>query len=201
MHARRTSRANLLRGLGKLVAVGALAGGGGLALGLGISHLSGNTVASTPPPARIASTTTQPAAPAAASPAPQAAPDQVSVRVVSAVLHPAATAFGLQRQRGRLIVQIVARNQGTQRVTPTRPALLAAGVATRTDAHADAPGTRLAPIAAGASEKVALQFEVAGAVTAQLTGQRSARILVAGRLVPISVVVGPPVAPPATPGP
>jgi hypothetical protein len=71
--------------------------------------------------------------------------------------------------------------------------LIAAGTPTRTDPHADAPGIRFGPIAAGATETVALQFEVAGAVTAQLTGPRSARMFLLGRSVPIAVKIGAPV--------
>ncbi len=213
MHLRHMSSASLLRRLVKLAAIGAVAGGVGLAVGLGISRLSGSTIASTPaaPPATTAApaagaTTAGPAAPAtpptAAAPSPRTVPPpHVTVRVLSAVLHPAATTAGRQRQRGRLIVRVVARNQGAQRVTPTRPALIAAGLATHTNPQADAPGTRLAPLAPGTAETVALQFEVAGAVTAQLTGQRAARIFIIGRAVPITVVIGSPVAPTGAPGP
>lgn len=117
---------------------------------------------------------------------------QLRLRIISAVLHPAATPSGQRRRRGRLSVHVRVKNHGSQRVVPARPSLLAARQRTRTNPRADGPATRLGPIGAGQTVDVTLRFETAGAVTEQLTTQRRGRILVGGRSWPISVRVGSP---------
>jgi nitrate/nitrite transporter NarK len=171
---------------GKLLAAALLAGVAGLALGIGLAKLSnGND----PPAAATAGATTR------------ASLGQVGVSVVASVLHPAATAFGRQRQRARLVVVVRLQNRGTRRVTIPRPALLAAGVRQGTDPSADAPGTSVRQLGAGMRRQIALQFEVAGTVTRGLTTGRRARVLVAGHTLTARVTLGPPVRPPQPPAP
>jgi len=122
-------------------------------------------------------------------PQPETLP-QLRVSVVSAVLHPAATAFGRQRRRARLNVQIRARNNGSSSVTPGLPALLAAGVKVHGDPHA---GPGLGSLAAGQTKVVTVHFEVAGVVTTQISTRRTARAVVAGHSLLLTVTPGPPV--------
>lgn len=201
---RRLRRQRRLHDAGKLAAIVVLVGGGGVALGEGLSRLSGGSTA-TPgttaaqPATTVAAVSTPTGAATGLSPPPppQGRFRNVDVRAVSAVLHPAATAFGRQHNRARLTVLIVVQNRGTTRVTPTRPSLVAAGSRVPTDFHADAPGTRLGPLAAGSTASVDLVFELGGAETTQLTQQRRVRISVAGRVIQVPVKSGAPVAPPA----
>lgn len=115
---------------------------------------------------------------------------QVRVRVLDAALRPAGTRSGRQRQRARLTVRIRAANGGERRVALARPALLVGEARVQTDPSADGPGTRLGSLEAGETAVVSLRFEVAGTVTTQLTTQRRAQILVAGRTLPVSIKVG-----------
>jgi hypothetical protein len=164
---------------GRLLVVALLAGVAGIALGIGLGKLSrgggpapGDAVAATP-----------------------ASPAQVSVTVLSGVLHPAATAAGRLRQRARLVVDVRIRNRGSQEVTIARPTLLVAGTSRETDPNEDAPGTTVGLLGPGRQEDVALQFEVAGTATASLTGSRRARVFVAGRTLTTRVTIGAPVGP------
>lgn len=158
----------LLRGLGKFLAVLVA------------------TRPSTPPQATTSGTS--PAQATAAS-----SRGQLRVTVLSAVLHPAATPAGIRRKRARLSVRARVRNPGAEPVVPPRPSLLAARQRTPTDARAETPVTSLGTIDAGKTVEVTLRFETAGAVTEQLTWQKRARILVAGRSSPVTVSVGTPV--------
>lgn len=186
----------LLRGLVKLALVAVAAGGAGLLLGLGASAFSGG---GGPPAAAGGAPTTGQAGlggagtssrPPAASPQPV---PQIQVSLVSAVLQPAATAQGRQRQRARLIVRVRARNGGNVRVTPGRPTLQAAGITQHTDPHADATNPGLGSLRPGQTKLATLVFEVAGAVTAELTTGRGARVVVAGHSLSPAVTLGPPV--------
>lgn len=199
----RLRRQRLLRDAGKLAAIVVLVGGGGVAVGEGLSRLSGGNTAT--PGTTAAQPATTVSTPTATGPSPSPRPPQglfknINVRALSAVLHPAATALGRQHNRARLTVQIVVQNRGKTRVTPTRPSLVVAGSRVPTDFHADAPGTRLGPLAAGATTSVGLVFELAGAQTTQVTQQRSVRISVAGHAVQVTVAVGAPVAAPTAAG-
>ena len=185
-----------LRGLLKLAAVILVAGAGGIALGAAISELTGEDDATNETTASTATadaTTSVPAAAATtARPSEQDPLEQVGVTIGSAVLHPARGPSGRRRNRARLGVRVTVVNRGAQRVVLPRPSLLAARRRVPTNAAADAPATRLGPIGAGKTVKVTLQFETAGAVTEQLTTQKRARVLVAGRSSPVTITIGPP---------
>lgn len=199
----------MVRGLGKLLAVVVVAGGVGAALGIGISELTSGeepsaarTEAATSSIARSTTTVTGPAPGAATTPQSSQDPAaQVTVTVLSAVLHPAATPSGERRRRGRLGVRVRVKNTGAERIVAPRPSLLAARQRIPTNARARGPGSRLGPLAPGATADVTLRFETAGAVTEQLTTQKTARILIAGRSWPITVTVGSPVSSSRQPAP
>ena len=193
-----------LRGLLKLAVVILAAGAAGTVLGIAISKLTGDDgppSVATPPqtdaatPTQTADATTSAPAPASTTPpsSDQGPLEQIRVTVGPAVLHPARTPSGRARKRARLAVRVTVANRGTTRVVLTRPSLLAARQRIPTNAAADAPATRLGPIAAGQTVKVTLKFETAGAVTQQLTTQKRARVLIAGRSSPVTVTVRTPV--------
>lgn len=118
----------------------------------------------------------------------------VRVRIVSAVLHPAATRSGRRQQRARLSVHVRLTNRGSRRIVPPRPVLASGGVRVKTDAAADAAGTTLRTIAPGATREARLRFEIYGAVTKRVRQRRRARLIIAGRNVTASVLRGRPVA-------
>ena len=61
-----------------------------------------------------------------------------------------------------------------------------------TDPRADSSETSFGPLAAGQARTVSLRFETAGAVTAELTSTRRARLRIAGRSVSFAVRIGQP---------
>jgi len=175
---------------------------GGTALGIAISELTGDdgppgvatqARADTAERAETADATTSARAPTTTTPASsdQGPFEQVRVTVGVAVLHPARTPSGQARNRARLGVVTVA-NRGAERVVLARPSLLAARQRIPTNPAADAPATRLGPIAAGQTVEVTLLFETAGAVMQQVTTQKRARVLIAGRSSPVTVTLGTP---------
>lgn len=192
-----------LRGFGKLAAVVLLAAAVGTGLGVAIAALTGgdsdgddpraitdaSTATASVPTTRATTPTTT-----AARPSPPAPLRQIRFSVGSAVLHPAATASGQRRRRARLGVSVRVENRGPERVGLERPSLLAANQRIPTNPAADAPTTHLGPIEPGRTTNAVLQFETAGAVTEQLTTQRRARLHIAGRSIPITIVVGSPAA-------
>ena len=187
-----------VRGLATVVALVAAAGAVGIALGLVLTKLGGND-----DPAALtagASRTTEPAttgprATSASKPVAQDPLSLVRVRVLSAVLHPAATRSGKRRRRARLGVHVEVHNRGAQRVVLQRPSLLAANRRVSTDPRADARGSRLRVIGTGRTADVTLRFETAGALTRHLVTRRRARVLIAKRSLPVSITVGTAVSP------
>ncbi|MDP2710935.1 MAG: hypothetical protein Q8O56_06930 [Solirubrobacteraceae bacterium] len=202
----------LLRGATKRLVIVLLAGSVGVGLGLGLAALLGDddlprpattasapagnattpagsfsTPPTTPTPSLAPADRTAPASPPAVPPDPRR---QLRVSVGPAVLHPAASASGQRRQRARLGVRLELANLAAEPVTPARPVLLAAGERVATDPRQDAPDTHIGPLAPGATAGVTLRFETSGAVTEQLTTQRQARILVAGRMHAVRVTIG-----------
>lgn len=173
----------LLRGLAKLVAVVVVAGGAGIVLGIGFAALAGDDDLPTPVD-ETATRADDPTGP-------------VRVRVIDAVLRPAGSRAGRERQHARLSVEIRVANDGERPETLARPALLVGDKRVETDPGADGPDTSLESLEAGESAAVTLRFEVAGAVTTQLTTQRRARIVVAGRTLPVPFEVGEAVEPSA----
>lgn len=177
----------LLRGLGNLVAVIVVAAGAGSLLGIGLAQLSDSDDSSAPlDKAQIAgsSTTTSAARSATTNSTSNRASDdprdQIRVRILDAVLLPATTPSGRQRQRTRLSVRIRAENRSSERVTLARPVLLVAGVSVATDRSADSPETHIEGLEANETAAVTLRFELAGEASARLTSDRRARILIAG---------------------
>ena len=196
----------LLRSLGKLVAVIVVAGLAGLAIGIGLAKLSGDDKSSTTPPdnslgaSSPATNTTTPNTTVETTPAdkktstsPSKPANTVRVRVVSAVLHPAAGPSGKRRRRARLSVHVRVTNRGSRSITPARPVLVSGDARLKTDAMQDAADTNLGAIDPGETSDVTLRFEIAGAVTQRVQEELRARLTIAGRNVTATVKVGGPV--------
>lgn len=182
------------RGVGRLLSLVLIAGVAGTGLGVGIAVLSRDDgesdVPASPEEANATPTT---AAPAPAAPA---APGQLGVRVLGALLRPAKTESGQARRRARLNVRVRAENQGDSAVTPERPVLLVANRQIRTDSNADSPETNFGAIPPGESATVTLRFETGGDATTALQQQGRARLSIAGVTRSFSVRVGDPVSEP-----
>lgn len=141
--------------------------------------------------------------PSAGAPAAKASGDRVSagfatpkeeldVRDLTAVMHPAATASGQQRQRARVIVYVRVQNRGVLPVTPA-PSELRVGPA-RVQPDQRAPREfGLGRIAPGTLADARLRFEVEGAITRRLRTERRARMVIGGRTHPMRLKVGSPV--------
>ena len=101
-------------GFAKLLAVIALAGGAGVAVGAGLSELSGGDSAAVEPAESSTSTAAGAASPAddrvgqssSSSPPARTASTRPSVYVLDSVLHPAGTLAGQRRERARLTVRV-----------------------------------------------------------------------------------------------
>lgn len=214
----RRERARLfLRGLVKFVALVAIAGGCGVAIGYGLSKLSGEddlaapvatggtqtptpTQQETPvaptattPPAVTATTTV---ATGATSTQPAGALSEVRVRVLGAILRPAGTPEGQARRRARLTMRVQAVNEADTAVTIGRPVVAVGKVRIGTDTAADTADAQLGELAAGAEKAATLRFELAGEATEKITIDRRARVNIAGRSLPFRLTVGSPVKPP-----
>ncbi|HEV2775778.1 MAG TPA: hypothetical protein VGV90_09325 [Solirubrobacteraceae bacterium] len=192
-------RRRLLHGLAQLTALVVVSIVGGVIVGFALTNLTSDDDAADVVGERRATTDASGASRARAGPTTSArestAPnplEQIDVRIISAVLQPAATPPGQRRRRARVSVHVQVENRGTRRVVPARPSLLAARQRVPTDPRADAPKTRLGAIDGRDTVDVTLRFETKGAVTEQLVTQRRGRILVGGRSWPISVTVGRP---------
>lgn len=210
----RGHRAKLaLGGLLKLVGLVVAAGTIGAALGVGLLKLSQDAEPSTPlggtdPPAQTAATgggenrpsTTSSAA--TTNPAPADVPPAVTttiqssdprspvrVSVLDARLFTDVRPSGRQEQRARMVVRVRAENAGSRRETLEPPSLRVGSVSIEADSGADAPGTGLATLGAGARQTVTLRFSLAGEATPKVVRDRRARIFIAARLIALRVKV------------
>jgi hypothetical protein len=203
-----------LRGLARLVALVVVAGGIGVALGMGLSALSADEEpaatggdAATPldtevDAAQTPTGSTQPAAPVPAqtttatvpvvpvgttttADAPSGRFAQVRVSVLDSRLFTDSTPSGREEQRSRVTVRIRAENRGFDRVTLDAPTLRVGSVRI----PVDPAGDQFAPLQSGADLTVTVRFELAGDATPKVVRDRRARILVAGRSLPIRVRV------------
>jgi len=198
-----------LRGLIRFAALIAVAGGTGVALGTGLSQLADDDAAtpgvsdertsgSTVLTGTATSVATNPSPPPPAPTTTTAGGQlgQVNVRVLGAILHPAATADGQRRRRARLTMRVRAVNESGGAVTVTAPVLAVGSVRVRTDPAADTDATRLGELAAGETKAVTLRFELQGEATEKVTVDRRARVAIAGRVLAFRLRVGAPVEPP-----
>ena len=198
---------SFVRGLVNLVVLVLIAGGVGVALGMGLAALSGSDepaatdvggTATTATEAVRAPQATTPAQTAAAAPAatttatpppvsttttPAAA--RVSASVLDARLFTDSTPSGRQEQRARVTVRIRAANPGPERATLDPPVLRVGSVRI----PADPEGARFEPLGPGTSQTVTLRFELAGEATPKVVRDRRARILIAGQSLPMRVKV------------
>lgn len=184
---------SLLRGLAKFVAVVAASVLAGVALGLGLSEVSGDDgtpIASLNPPGTATGTTAAADAsgesrakatagtsgPAGASDAKGAAKPRY--RVLSATIEPATSASGMQRRRARVTVRLRA-TAGSEPLTLDTPTLVAGNERQPVDPNAaDAAGALLKEIPAGDSATGELRFETAGALTQRMTTFKAPRLIV-----------------------
>jgi hypothetical protein len=196
-----------LRGLLNLVALVLVAGGVGVALGMGLSALSGDeqpatsdlgggsttaTDAAGEPPASTSTqasapveTATAPPATTTTAPAPAAEREPVSVSVLDARLFTDATPSGRQEQRARVTVRVRAENTGDERVTLDPPVLRVGSVRI----PADPAGAQFDPLEPGTNQTVTLRFALAGEATPKVVRDRRARILIAGQSLAMRVRV------------
>lgn len=192
----------LLGGLVKLVAVLLIAGLGGLAIGtaLGVGGNEEPVSVSGEPPAAPAprepeATSTTPAddETRTTTTAPEKPANDVQVRVISAILHPASSPSGRSRKRARVSVHVRVTNRGSRRFAPKRSVLVSAGKRLSTDPAQDTAETQLGSLAPGETADVTLRFETAGEVTQRLRDDLRARLLIAGKTLSATVKVGSPV--------
>ncbi len=205
-----------LGGLVRLVALVIVAGGIGVALGMGLSALSADeepattgggagatvdtefdaaetTTGSTRPAARVPAetmTATVPAIPAVTATTttpstPSGRFAQVRVSVLDSRLFTDSTPSGREEQRSRVTVRIRAENRGFDRVTLDAPTLRVGSVRIPVDPDGDG----FAPLGPGTDMTVTLRFALAGEATPKVVRDRRARILVAGRSLPVRVKV------------
>ena len=196
-----------VRGMVKLLALVIVAGGVGVALGMGLSALSADdepvasgedtaatvaadpadpepaerTTASVPVAATVDATTTTDAA----SEAPPGRFAQVRTSVLDARLFTDSTPSGRSEQRARVTVRVRAENGGLNPVTLDAPTLRVGSVRIPVDPDGDA----FAPLQPGADATVTLRFALAGEATPKVVRDRRARILVAGRSLPVRIKV------------
>jgi len=184
----------LLRGLAKHVGAIVVAGLAGLGIGAGLAELSGDpgVPGGASPPVTNTTTTASRGTKRASTP-PQKPANDVRVRIVSTILHPASSRSGKRRKRARLSVHVRVTNGGSRRIVPSRPVLVSGDVRVRTDPSQDTDSTKLGALRAGATGDVTLRFEIAGAVTERLREELRARLTIAGRNVTATVKVGGPV--------
>ena len=199
----RARAGRVLRELAKWVGLVVVAGGGGAALGYGISELWGDepaesvlgqgttsrtTSAATSATTASAPTRTGRTAPTALT-APATAAPQATVRVtvLDARLFTNAAPSGTQEQPGRMTVRVRAENPGPRTSLLLRPTLRVGTARVPPDPASDADWPE--SLASGASQTVTLRFTLQGEATPKVVRDRRARILIAGQSVPMRVRV------------
>ena len=112
------------------------------------------------------------------------------IAILSAVLHPAASASGQARNRARLSVGVRATNRGDRPITLGRPSCWRTGAFAWIPMRPRSPPacwSRLPPEPARAAF---LRFETAGAVTARITSALPASLRIGGRTLQMRVRLG-----------
>jgi hypothetical protein len=191
------------RDIAQILGVALLAGLVGAGIGTGLGELVGDDTASGADLRLATEATTATAAPAP-SPAPAGTPPATTpsaarpsnarprVRVLAAVLYPAATSRGQSLQRASVRVRLRMTAPEGNPLPPARPSLLTdAGSVLVDPAAADLAGALLSGVRPGVSATGELRFETAGATTIELTTTRKGRLRIAGRTVPLTIEVSP----------
>jgi hypothetical protein len=207
----------MLRGLLKFLAVAVGAGALGVGVGVGLAEVGGGddttpalemtsgpsetevatsarttpTTRTTPPtqttPAAQTTTQTQTQT-TAASPTLARTPH---VQVLSALLCAATAASEQADRRARVTVGVRVTNRDSRTLAAQAPRLLVGAARIGSDPEAkDAAGALLKALAPAASATGTLQFQTSGSVTQRLTGQRRARLGIAGRTVAVPIEIG-----------
>jgi hypothetical protein len=113
------------------------------------------------------------------------------VQVLSAVLCPATAASEQADSQARVTVRVQVTNRESRTLAAQAPRLLVGDARIGSDpaVKADAGGL-LKALAPAASATGTLQFQTSGSVTQRLTGQRRARLGIAGRTVAVPIEIG-----------
>jgi hypothetical protein len=204
----------MLRGLLKFLAVAVGAGALGVGVGVGLAEVggSGDTTAalettgsppattvttdrsytpttpttSTSGAAQTTQTTRTQTAAASATPAPTP-----HVQVLSALLCPATAASERADRQARVTVGVRVTNRDSRTLAAQAPRLLVGAARIGSDPGAKAgAGALLKALAPAASATGTLRFQTSGSVTQRLTGQRRARLGIAGRNVAVPIEIG-----------
>ncbi len=183
----------VLRGLLKFLAVVLAAGAVGAGLGVALAELTGNDD-STPPAAQITSAapTATATTPARTTTATQARTGSLTprVRVLSAMLYPAATPRGRARQRARVVVRVRVTSRSDETIRAQTPVLLVGPHRVRPDpGAADAAGALLRPLPPGESATGELHFDTTGSATRRLRDQRRAGLRIVERTVKVNITI------------
>lgn len=206
-----------------LVAIVAVAGGIGVALGFALTKAADDdgatqigtararttaTTANAPgrgvtTPARTAASAAPPATPTStstATTATTAAPGSgplagVEVRVLGAVLRPAGTPSGMRRRRSRITMRVRAENRGAEAIRIELPVLRVGSRRIRPDSNVLTAESQFGSVAPRAAKAVTLRFELVGDATDKATRDRRARLEIAGRSQPLRITIGAPVEP------
>ncbi len=201
----------MLRGLLKFLAVAVGAGALGVGVGVGLAEVGGGDdttpaleTTSNPSETDVATsartmpaTQTTPAArttqttgsqTTAASPTLARTPH---VQVLSALLCPATAASEQANRQARVTVRVRVTNRDSHTLAAQAPRLLVGAAPIGSDSEAkDAAGGLLKALAPAASATGTLRFRTSGSVTQRLTGQRRARLGIAGRTVAVPIEIG-----------
>jgi len=173
----------------KFLALVVVAGGVGVAIGMGLLKLSGDddpTPDADPTPTTATTPRTSTTFTTASMRAKRLA--GVRVSVLDARLFTDETPSGAREQRARMTVRMRAENAGGESVTLARPILRIGSVRIATDPDAEGlPGSRFAALRPGVAQTVTLRFSPAGEATPKVVRDRRARVLIAGRSVPMRV--------------
>jgi hypothetical protein len=198
----------MLRGLLKFLAVAVGAGALGVGVGVGLAEVGGGDDATTAletssSPSATTATTLGPATTTSTTPSTTTAPATQTtettetlaltqhVDVLSALLCPATAAGEQVNSRARVTIRVRVTNRDSRPLAAQAPRLLvgAARIGSVPDAKDDA-GALLKALAPAASATGTLRFQTSGSVTQRLTGQRRARLGIAGRTVAAPIEIG-----------
>jgi pyruvate/2-oxoglutarate dehydrogenase complex dihydrolipoamide acyltransferase (E2) component len=210
----------MLRGLLKFLAVAVGAGALGVGVGVGLAEVggSGDTTAALETtgspsattittdrsytPATPTTPTTQSTSTSGAAQTTQTTPTQTAatsatpaptphVQVLSALLCPATAASEQADRQARVTVGVRVTNRDSRTLAAQAPRLLVGAARIGSDPGAKAgAGALLKALAPAASATGTLRFQTSGSVTQRLTGQRRARLGIAGRNVAVPIEIG-----------
>ncbi len=184
----------ILRGVLKFLTVAVAAAAVGAGIGVGLGSLRGDSSPAGTPMTGSDSKQTETTSQTTPTTKTQTTPDRKdrtpSVRVVKAVLFPAATQRGRALQRARVSVRVRVTNRGSEPLDPGKPRLIVDDERVGVDPRAvKIAGDVLKSIPPGKSETGELRFETSGALTQRLKDKPSARLRIAGRIASVDIAI------------